>query len=100
MSYQSPIHVIQGKRFQQKPTTRKNEAAFTELAENPSADFLAMNEEGQYLEMLRYVVDPLGDASFDDLDADDLGKKQVEAIVSGFLPSLARTIKMLTAFSG
>ena len=100
MSYQSPVHVIQGMRFQQKPTTRNNEKRFTDLADNPSADFLALDEEGQYLEMLGYVVDPIGDASFDSLDADDLDKKQVEAIVSGFLPSLARTIKLLTAFSG
>lgn len=100
MSYQRPLHVIQGMKFRQKPTTRSNEDAFNELAENPPADFLALDEGQQYVEMLRRVVEPEdADASFDAIDPDELDKKQAEAIVVGFLPSLARTIKMLNAFS-
>ena len=86
---------IQGMLFKAKPTSRKNTKALEEQFKIQSEADTDKFED--YFEYLKVVTEPVGDASFEAIDIDELDARQVEQIVANFLPNEMRMFVPLTS---
>lgn len=92
--------IIQGMKFNIKPTTRKNVKYMEEYFGDPTPELEAMDQYEQYRELLKVITEPADDkADYDKIDIDELDVKQVEQALADFLPNLTRIYLGLTESS-
>jgi hypothetical protein len=86
-------------RFQLKRTTKGNHDRMIARFGTPDEPLLEMGEWDQYLELLRFITDPLDGASYDDVDVDDLDVNEVQQLLASFMPQLTVTLASLVGYS-
>jgi hypothetical protein len=90
-----PTYTIQGMRFRLKPTTPNNLKRMEERFNELDPDEPEVNEYEQYKELLKYLVDPVGEHSVNAIDVNELDLVQVEGIFQDFIPRLTTISTLL-----
>lgn len=90
---------VQGMTFQLKPTTRNNVKAMNETFNDPTDELLEMDQYAQYVELLKIIAEPVGEASFEKIDLDEFDLKIAEEALMDFMPTLMGTYSGLIGSS-
>jgi hypothetical protein len=90
---------VQGMKFRLKPTSRNNVERLRSHFENPTDEILAQDDYEQWVEVLRVIAEPVGDASFDKIDVGEFDTKIAEQALVDFMPTLMLTLSGLVGSS-